>query len=324
MDYPKNRKRYPCEEVCPEDFISDEIIKQMIENKSKNIYSYEDWRRIFNCVHCNECNLSSERMAVLKDYLDAGFRYPGYEEILNNFQKFDTPYSTNQMRINKPKNIAKESKTLFFMGCLCTIRLPKYTEHALEYLIDHNVEFTILDKEPCCGYPALATGAVGEYERIKNKNIKLWKERGFKKIICLCPACYFIFKQDYPKMPIQFEFIADYLEPATTQKTGEVSVQHLCQLMNRGYAGYEVQVNKILEESGYKVVDIPHWCCGGGIGYVGRTDVIDKIAEKRMKDFRGDFYTTYCPGCLWILKAFKRHLQDKDKTKLMDIFELLS
>ena len=52
-----------------------------------------------------------------------------------------------------------------------------------------------------------------------------------------------------------------------------------------------------------------------------RTDVIDKIAEIRLKDFKGDYYTTYCPSCYWILKTFGRKL--KVAPKLKDTFELL-
>ncbi|MHA1338468.1 MAG: heterodisulfide reductase-related iron-sulfur binding cluster [Promethearchaeota archaeon] len=211
------------------------------------------------------------------------------------------------------------------MGCLSTIRIPRYTEHALEYLIKKKIDFTILEKEVCCGYPAFAAGLLDEYKRIIKKNKEIWKSKGFEKIICLCPACFVSFNQDYEldKENIKVEYIVDYLTPSPEKKKGSVSIQHLCQLMNRGYKGYEDKVNRVLKESGYDLIEIPHWCCGGGIGYFGRTDVIDKIAEIRLKDFKGNYYTTYCSGCFWILKAFKRHLIDRKQTKLKDIFQLL-
>ncbi|MBD3351809.1 MAG: hypothetical protein GF364_10020 [Candidatus Lokiarchaeota archaeon] len=323
MKYPEGRKKYPCEEVCPEDFLTNDQIEEMIKNKDKLQFKKSDWKKLFNCVHCNECGTSEERSTLLNEFINQGLTYPGLEDIKNCFEEYGTPYPTNEMRVRFPEGIPQESDTLFFMGCLCTIRLPRYTEHALKYLLSKEVDFTVLDKEVCCGYPAFAAGLLEQYKSIQEQNIQLWRDKGFKKVICLCPACYYVFTKDYPKTDIQFLFVADYLEPSTTEKSGDVSVQHLCQLMNRGYAGKEIEVDDILEKSGYNVLDVPHWCCGGGIGYFGRTDVIDLIAEQRMKDFKGDFYTTYCPGCYWVLKSYKKHLKDRKNTRLKDIFQLL-
>jgi len=94
--------------------------------------------------------------------------------------------------------------------------------------------------------------------------------------------------------------------------------------MFRGREGMDKYVEKILKKSGYKVAHIPHWCCGGGSGYMGRTDVIDAIATKRMGDFDTadiEWATTYCPSCWWILSRFSRKCKIDPKAK--DIFELL-
>jgi Fe-S oxidoreductase len=84
------------------------------------------------------------------------------------------------------------------------------------------------------------------------------------------------------------------------------------------------QINNILNLLGYDVVDIPHWCCGGGSGWMGRTDVIEEIARKRMSDFDRedlDYVTTYCPSCWWILRRFSKKY--KINPKAVDLFELL-
>ena len=52
-----------------------------------------------------------------------------------------------------------------------------------------------------------------------------------------------------------------------------------------------------------------------------RTDVIDEIAMTRMKDFTGDYMTTACPGCYWIMKVYRGRA--KAKPRLKDIFSLL-
>lgn len=60
----------------------------------------------------------------------------------------------------------------------------------------------------------------------------------------------------------------------------------------------------------------------GGLGYMHRTDIIEKIARKRMEDYKGgDFASTYCPSCWWILARFSKLCKIKPKAK--DLFELL-
>ena len=229
------------------------------------------------------------------------------------------------MRIRKPKGIAKSSNTLFFMGCLSTIRIPRYTEHALQYLLKQKINFTILDKEICCGWPWFASGSMREFEICMQENIEIFKI--YKKVICLCPACYFLFNEYYkPNMDkgIEFKYVSDYLKPTDEQKSGKVGIQHLCQLKNRGREGVDKLVNIVLEKSGYEVVNVPHWCCGGGLGYMHRTDIIESVARKRMEDFnepKSDYATTYCPSCWWILQRFSRLCRIESKAK--DIFELL-
>ena len=316
------RKKYPCEEVCPEDFLSNAEVERLLSDKDNFKFEQDDYKKLLNCVQCNECDTSEERILLVEKFLEDGNILHDNEMMLENFKKFNVPFPTNKYRIKNYPKIPESSDTLFFMGCLSTIRIPKFTNHAIEYLLSKNIDFTILKEEVCCGYPILASGVREEFNRLKDLNIKIFRK--YKKIICLCPACYFIFNQYYPKINgVEFVYIAEYLEPSASEKKGSVGVQHLCQLINRGYAGFEVKVDKILSDSGYKVQEIPHWCCGGGIGYVHRTDIIDKIASKRMKDFTGDYYTTYCSGCYWTLRHYKNKLPNKKKTKLKDIFELL-
>jgi len=142
------------------------------------------------------------------------------EEMREYFEKYRSPYPTNKMRIKRPEGIPQESDTLFFMGCLSTIRIPRYTEHALQYLLMRNIDFTILETEICCGWHLLVSGLKEEYETIKRENIEVLEK--YKKIICLCPACYDLFRKDYAKnmdKEVKVEYIADYLKPSETQKS---------------------------------------------------------------------------------------------------------
>jgi len=320
--FPKRRKKYPTEEVEPENFYDNDEVKKLLETVDHYIFNQEDYLKLYNCVHCNECGTSAERVELNRKFLRDGNKVEGLDNMVENFKTYQTPYFTDKMRIKVPEGIPKESKRLFFMGCLSTIKIPRYTEHSLQYFLKSGLDFTIVDKEICCGYPLYVAGEVEVYEQIKQMNYEFFTKGGWEEVLCLCPACYFIFQNDYPNMNMKFAYISDYLKPSEEKKSGKVGFQHLCQLMNRGRPGVEDHVERVFRKSGYEIADIPHWCCGGGVGYMQRTDVIDKVATKRMEDFKkGDYATTYCPGCWFILSRFGKKCRIEPKIK--DIFELL-
>ena len=320
----KGRKNYPTEEVDPDNFLQDEEVKSLIENKDIIKLVQEDYLKLFNCVHCGECETEHERILLKEKYLEDGNTFEELNDMIQYFEKFRSPYPTNKMRIKRPEGIPEISDTLFFMGCLSTIRIPRYTEHALKFLLQQGIDFTILDTEICCGWHLKISGLKKEYNICIEENTEIFKSKEFKRIICLCPACYYLFKEEFKDLNIEITYIADYLKPSKEKKSGSVGVQHLCQLMNRGRQGVEKFVDNILEKSGYDVIDIPHWCCGGGQGYMQRTDVIEAVARKRMEDFNKenvDYATTYCPSCWWILRRYSKLFKIKPKAK--DLFELI-
>ena len=318
----KGRKNFPTEEVDPNNFIPDDDIRNMVENIENIKFNQEDFFKLYNCVQCGECETEKDRILLKQKFIEDGNVFEGSNEMFENFEKSRSPYPTNKMRIKKPDGIPKTSDTLFFMGCLSTIRIPRYTEHALQYLLKQKVDFTILETEICCGWHLYASGFKREFEICIKENFEILKN--FKKIICLCPACYYLFTTFYKQEDIEVEYAIDYLKPSETKKEGRIGIQHLCHLMYREREDIEKFVCHILEKSGYKIIDVPHWCCGGGTGWMGRTDVIDAIARKRMEDFNKeyiDYATTYCVSCWWILKRYSKLCKIQPKAK--DIFELL-
>lgn len=319
------RKNYPTDEIDPENFISDEEVKKMADTEDNFKFTQEDYLKVYNCVNCGECETEEQRIELKAKFLEDGNTLEGLEEMIDCFEKYRTPYPQNKMRIRRPEGIPEKSDTLYFMGCLSTIRIPNYTTNSLKYLLKLGIDFTILDTEICCGWPWLSSGSMREFDICIEENKEVFQK--FKKVIFLCPVCYYLFSTYLePKMDpkVEFEFIVDYMKPAEVKKEGRIGVQHLCQLKNRGRKGVDKFFNNILEKSGYDVEDIPHWCCGGGLGYQHRKDIIEAIAMKRMEDFdkaNVDTITTYCPSCWWILSRFSKKFKIRPKAR--DPFELL-
>lgn len=325
---PKNYKpvedRFVCstKEVDAEHFIEPDLacflyLMQWLFNPNQ-----KNFREVFNCVHCNGCWTSNSRYYLKRKLHDAGFVSKSTEIMVESFKKYDTPFNQSKYRLKIPEEVPKTSDTLLFMGCLSFIKVPKFTLHAIEYLLKQGYNFTILEKEVCCGIPLLDSGETEFLGKCVEKNTKIFNDGKFKRIICVCPACYDIFNNYYEDIKPEVVFIADLLKPLKVKKSGTVSIQELCQLEYRGRPDVNRNVNRILTESGYQLMEAEkHWCCGGGMGLMHIEDNIDIIARIRLNDFHGDILTTCCPSCYHILKLYSR--KEKIKPKLVDIFKLL-
>ena len=58
----------PCREIDPDHFITNEEVKWLIENQEKYIFTQEDYLRLYNCIHCNDCGTSEERFFLKKPH----------------------------------------------------------------------------------------------------------------------------------------------------------------------------------------------------------------------------------------------------------------
>ncbi|MHA1379717.1 MAG: heterodisulfide reductase-related iron-sulfur binding cluster [Candidatus Helarchaeota archaeon] len=325
----KNYKKIEEREICPtkevdaEHFIEPNLawllylIPFLFKPNKENFYS------IFNCVHCNACATSNSRYYLKRQLHNSGF-ISEYTNIMNDsYKKFDTPFNQSEYRLKIPEEVPKESDTLFFMGCLSSMKVPRFTLNAIKYMLSKGHHFTILEREVCYGIPLLDSGEKEILEGLIQKNIEIFNSRNFKKIICLCPACYDVFINLYKGIRAEVVFIADYLEPLKNKRKESLSIQHLCQLEYRGRKDVKKAVDKVLKESGFKMMDDEkHWCCGGGMVMMHIVENIEKIARIRVNDFHEDILTTYCPSCYHVLKLFSK--KEKIKSKLIDTFKLLT
>jgi len=315
----KEDYKCPCQEVDPENFITNEEVKTLLKNKDSYKFEQQDYYRLYNCIHCNDCGTSEERFILKQKFLTDGNIIEGLNETISNLERFKTPFIKNKSRIKIPETVAKESNTLLFFGCFTTVKTPQYGSNIMKYLLSKNIDFCILEKEDCCGYPILCTGAIDSYEYLVKSNLEQFKAKGIDTIITVCPSCFMVFKKHYQSNGVKIRYFTEYLKPSKSLKSGNLIVQHACPLKNGEIPNITEQIEKIYSISGYNVLDsVPQDCCGGGIGHQLRTDISEAIALKRMDDFKclrtqfkylpniPNFIITYCPDAYWIIKVFGR------------------
>ena len=323
----------PCRDVDPDHFVTNEEVKILLETKDDYKFNQEDYLRLYNCVHCGACGTHTERFLLKQKFLKDGNKIDGLDEQIEVLRKYGTLFNLNKSRIKPIEGVNVKSKILLYFGCFSAVKTPKYSESIAKYLHSKNVDFNVLEKEICCGYPILCTGEVNTYDLLIERNKKLFIEKGFEKIITVCPSCYMVFKKHYEELGIKIEYFTEYLDPRIGKNKGNLIIQHACPLKYIEFPGIEEELKQVYEDSGYNVLPLPHNCCGGGVGHQLRTDISERIAIKRIKEFKDyedqnseiandiSYITTYCPDAYWILKFFGK--KQKSKHKLIDMCELL-
>lgn len=321
----------PCRDVDPDHFLTNEDVIELLKNKDKFKFEQDDYYRLYNCIHCGACGTQNERFLLKQKFLYDGNKIKGLSENVETLLKYGTPFKYNKSRIKNLEGINNNSKTLLYFGCFTTVKTPEYGKNIAKYLIQKKIDLTILKQEICCGYPILCTGEFDTYEKLVERNKKIFLENEYEKIITVCPSCYMVFKKEYSELNIKIEYFTEYLTPLERKKSGNLIFQHACPLVYIEFPGIENSLRELYEKSGYNIVDVPHYCCGGGVGHQLRVDIAEKIAIRRMKDFKVDggfipkelgkdgYITTFCPDAYWILKFFGRKIsyQLKDPCDLL-------
>jgi len=225
--------------------------------------------------------------------------------------------------------------TLYYPGCLTKFVGLELEENYKKIFLEIGIDFIQLkDLEVCCGSPILNSGHKKEAIELAEKNFKVFKEHGVKKIITACPACYHMFHKIYP----------------TLVKDWDISVEHATQVIARAIKEKKINPKKINFDITYhdpchlgryeNVYSEPRdiicsfanlkemklnknysFCCGGGSGVkTNYPELASSVAKERIKmalDTKAEFLTTSCPMCFYHLK------ENSEKIKVKELSELL-
>jgi len=195
-------------------------------------------------------------------------------------------------------SIFKSNKVLYFPGCNCYFKHNDNFENYKKILSRLGIDFKLLEKNICCGLPALEAGYDSESRKIARKNFESFSEAGINTIITSDPGCYKMFLIDYPKILPDwdikvnnlFEIILEKLQARRglikNSGNGIVTYQDSCYLGR--HLGIYDEPRKILELLGYEVREMfnskeESICCGscGGLMFTNR-ELADKIAKEKL------------------------------------------
>lgn len=208
-------------------------------------------------------------------------------------------------------------KTLYFPGCVTKYKLKEIKENYLDILEELGYKVITLDNEFCCGLPALNNGYNEDFNRLRHENMKLFEKHGISNIITNCPACAYMFKENYN---IPTKHITELIpEQDVTEDRGEISYHDPCHLARK--CDITEQPRKLIKSLGFKIIDNINQgketsCCGTG-HIDSDKPLCKKIAEQRLKDFKTKRIITTCPLC------YKHLKENNDEKEIIELSEII-
>lgn len=238
-----------------------------------------------------------------------------------------------------------KTEYLFYVGCFGAFdaRSRRVTLAISRILNASGISWGILGKdELCCGDSLRRLGNEYVFDRMARDNIKMFKERGVKKIITECPHCYNTLKNDYRQYGVELDVIhhtelfSHLIENNRLKLNGAenlgVLVFHDSCYLGRLNMIYEAPRKVIAAVTGGMPVEMEHhldksFCCGAGGGRMWMEEKIGKrINVARVEQALEKKPKTICVCCPYCMTMFEDGLKDKNadtSVQVMDLAEIV-
>ena len=241
---------------------------------------------------------------------------------------------------------AGETEYLFYIGCAGAFdaRNRRTTLSVARILDKSGVSWGILGRdELCCGESLRRLGNEYVFDQMAKENIKMFEEKGIKKIITQCPHCFSTLKNDYKQYGIELEvmhhseFISNLikegkLELHTSGDLGRVVFHDSCYL-GRYNLIYDAPRQVIASATGKAPTEMERnrdegFCCGAGGGRMWMEEQEGTLINvARVEEALGKNAETVCVSCPYCMTMFEDGLKDKeadDRVQVLDLAEIVA
>ncbi|MFA4958042.1 MAG: heterodisulfide reductase-related iron-sulfur binding cluster [Candidatus Methanoperedens sp.] len=246
----------------------------------------------------------------------------------------------------KPFETGK-TEYLFYVGCFGAFDArSRRISLAISKILDAGgISWGILGKdELCCGDSMRRLGNEFVFDRMTKDNIKIFTDKGIKKIITQCPHCYNTLKNDYRQYGLELEVIhhtelinnliksAKLTLNVNEADLGNVVFHDSCYL-GRYNGIYDAPREVIASVTGRAPTEMERcleksFCCGAGGGRMwmeestGTKINVVRVEEALKKEPRT--ICVSCPYCLTMFEDGLKSIKADDKVQVMDVAEIVS
>lgn len=316
--------------------------------------------QIWSCTTCGACMEvcpvfieQMPKLLQLRRYLvETKAHFP--EELLNLFENMEqrsNPWGIAPSERTKwcsqinVKPFDQSTEYLLYVGCAGAFdSRNKLISLALAGILDAaGVSWGILGKdELCCGDSVRRLGNEYVFDKMAKDNVKMFKEKGVRKIITLCPHCFSTLKNDYKQYGFDGEIIhhADLINDLIVKgklklkksvDLGKVVFHDSCYL-GRHNDIYESPRSIISSATGKVAGEMERnrnqsFCCGAGGGRMWMEEHLGtRINLERVSEALKTSPDTVCVTCPYCMTMFEDGLKDKNANNVTvkDVAEVVA
>jgi Fe-S oxidoreductase/nitrate reductase gamma subunit len=241
---------------------------------------------------------------------------------------------------------AGKTEYLFYTGCAGALDARnRHTTLSMARILDKSgVSWGTLGRdELCCGDSLRRLGNEYIFDHMAQANIKMFAEKGVRKIITQCPHCYSTLKNDYKQYGADLEvvhhteFIRSLIQSGklklnAKEDLGKVIFHDSCYL-GRYNAIYDAPRQVIAAAIGRAPAEMPRnrdkaLCCGAGGGRMWMEEKEGTLINvARVEEALAGKADTVCVCCPYCMTMFDDGLKDKeadDKVRVLDLAEIVA
>ena len=241
---------------------------------------------------------------------------------------------------------AGNTEYLFYVGCAGAFDARnRHTTLSLAKILDKSgISWGTLGRdELCCGESVRRLGNEYVFDRMARENIKMFAEKGIKKIITQCPHCYSTFKNDYKQYGAELEVVHHTEFINSLIKDGKLKLKASGDLGNvvfhdSCYLGrynliYDAPRQVVAAATGKAPTEMERhrdkgFCCGAGGGRMWMEEKEGTLINvARVEEALEKKAETVCVCCPYCMTMFDDGLKDKeaaDKVQVLDLAEIVA
>ncbi|WP_430816777.1 (Fe-S)-binding protein [Carboxylicivirga sp. RSCT41] len=235
---------------------------------------------------------------------------------------------------------------LFWVGCAGAFdkRYQKVTRAFAQILNKANIDYAVLGtEETCTGDPAKRAGNEMLFQMQAMQVIETFNSYQVQKVICTCPHCFNIIKNEYPELGGHYEvmhyssFLQHLIDSGRIKLKKDafankrITFHDPCYL-GRGNGIYEAP-RKVINAFDVDFTELKRaksfsLCCGAGGAQMfkeaekGNREVFEERTEDVLAS-GADIVATACPFCMTMLSDGIKYKNKEDSVVNMDLAELI-
>ena len=244
--------------------------------------------------------------------------------------------------------LGETPEVLFWVGCAGSFdqRAQKITKAFATILNKVNVNYAILGaEEMCTGDPARRAGNEFLFQMMAYQNIQVLNNYGIKKIVCTCPHCFNILKNEYPELGGNYEVMHHttflqglidegkiILKDENAFKGKKITYHDSCYL-GRANDIYEAP-RKVLEALDAELVEMKRcrkngFCCGAGGAQMFKEEEKGNIRinwdrANEAISTGPSIVAAACPFCNTMLTDGVKGAEKEEDVQVLDVAELIA